>query len=101
MAISRDYMEGFRDKRAISREISCIHNHASIGKLNCKKLRAVSLGLGVMVNINCLIMHTVSKGLIMTIRAHCQVVSCELSVSDSQWFCRLHLVAVNLLTHRL
>ena len=36
MAISRDCMEGFRDKRAISREISCIHNHASIGKFNCK-----------------------------------------------------------------
>jgi len=28
-------------------------------------------------------MHTVSKRLIMTICAHCQAVSCELSVSDS------------------
>ena len=37
----------------------------------------------------------------MTIFAHCQVVSCELSVSDSQWFCRLHLVAVNLITQIL
>jgi len=33
MAISRDFIEGFRDKRAISRGI---HNHASIGKFNCK-----------------------------------------------------------------
>ena len=37
----------------------------------------------------------------MTICAHCQVVSCKLSVSDSQWFCRLHLVAVNLITQIL
>ena len=54
-AISRDFMEGFRDKRAISREISCIHNHASIGKFNCKNREQCLTGLGVTVNINCLI----------------------------------------------
>ena len=37
----------------------------------------------------------------MTICAHCQVVSCKLSVSDSQWFYSLHLVAVNLITQIL